>query len=195
MVAGPAAIRGLVQRMASPPATANGAARNGSHDCGCGQRKAAPASVPQVVRYSSERRRPAPELRLPNLAGDLVDLADRRGQETVVLFWSVNCGYCQRMLPDLRRWEDVRPDGAPGLVVVSYGDVEANRRLALHSPVLLDGGSGVSGRFGAGGTPSAVLVDAEGRIASSVAVGADAVLSLLNPPPMREEEVAREHAL
>ena len=32
--------------------------------------------------------------------------------------------------------------------------------------------------FGASGTPSAVLVDAKGRIASEVAVGAPAVLGL-----------------
>ena len=32
--------------------------------------------------------------------------------------------------------------------------------------------------FGATGTPSAVLVDAEGRIASDVAVGAPAVMGL-----------------
>ena len=52
--------------------------------------------------------------------------------------------------------------------------------MSLWSPVVLDQGF-VTGRgFGAGGTPpSAVLVDAGGRIASPVAVGAAQVLALL----------------
>lgn len=206
VVAGPAAIRGLVQRITAPPAQIapdKWAPIHDNGDCGCGQNEAPPTRTPQVVRYAPERRRPAPELVLPDLAGAPVDLAAQRGQETVVLFWSVNCGYCQRMLPDLRRWEDERPAGAPGLVVVSRGDVEANRRLGLHAPVLLDSGAGVSQKFGAAGTPTAVLVDAEGRIASSVAVGAEAVMALLNPPAaqpagqtaMQTEEAAHEFAL
>jgi hypothetical protein len=38
--------------------------------------------------------------------------------------------------------------------------------------------------FGATGTPSAVLVDAEGRIASSVTVGGPAVLALARGVPV-----------
>jgi hypothetical protein len=37
---------------------------------------------------------------------------------------------------------------------------------------------GVGRQFGAGGTPMAVLVDAEGKIASELAAGAPAVLQL-----------------
>jgi peroxiredoxin len=46
---------------------------------------------------------PAPELRLPDLTGKLVDLADLRGSKTLVLFWNPGCGFCQRMLDDLKR--------------------------------------------------------------------------------------------
>jgi peroxiredoxin len=45
---------------------------------------------------------PAPALRLPDLDGREVDLADFRGRETLVLFWNPGCGFCQRMLPDLK---------------------------------------------------------------------------------------------
>jgi hypothetical protein len=55
---------------------------------------------------------------------------------------------------------------------------EANKAMGLRSPVVLDQNFGVGSAFGASGTPSAVLVDEEGRIASEVAVGAPAVLSL-----------------
>jgi len=47
--------------------------------------------------------------------------------------------------------------------------------------VVLDEGFAAGWAFGAGGAPSAVLVDAAGRIASPVAVGAQAVLALAAP--------------
>ena len=46
------------------------------------------------------------------------------------------------------------------------------------SPVLLDQQFAVGRAFGASGTPSAVLVDAEGKVASEVAVGAPGVLEI-----------------
>jgi hypothetical protein len=51
----------------------------------------------------------------------------------------------------------------------------------VRAPVLLDQGFSAASRFGVRGTPSAVLVDAEGWIASEVAVGAPAVLALAFP--------------
>jgi hypothetical protein len=50
--------------------------------------------------------------------------------------------------------------------------------MGLTSPVLLDQNFAAGRAFGASGTPSAVLVDAEGKVASGVAVGAPAVLEL-----------------
>jgi hypothetical protein len=50
--------------------------------------------------------------------------------------------------------------------------------MGLHSPVVLDQGGTVMSAFGAGGTPMAVLVDAHGKLASELAVGAPAVLAL-----------------
>jgi hypothetical protein len=95
-----------------------------------------------------------------------------------VLFWNPDCGFCQRMLPDLKAWEARRPRGARRLLVVSSGEIEANRALGLRSTVLVDPDFRAGYAFGASGTPSAVLVDAGGRIGSEVAVGAEAVLAL-----------------
>jgi hypothetical protein len=51
--------------------------------------------------------------------------------------------------------------------------------MGLRSVVLLDaGGMSIGSKFGATGTPMAVLVDAEGKIASELAAGAPAVLAL-----------------
>jgi peroxiredoxin/uncharacterized membrane protein YphA (DoxX/SURF4 family) len=133
----------------------------------------------------------APEFRLPNSDGERVSLAEFRGHDTLVLFWNPSCGYCARMLEDIKRWERSRSSEAPSLLVVSTGDQDAIRAIGLQSPVLLDAGSTVASRFGARGTPTAVLVDAAGRVASDVAVGAQAVLSLAAPLQTSEPELPR----
>jgi peroxiredoxin len=120
----------------------------------------------------------APAIELTDLGGRTVKLSDFRGSETLVLFWNPGCGFCQQMLDDLKTWDASPPPGAPRLLVVSTGSVEENRALGLRSPVVLDQGFSVGSAFGANGTPMAVLIDAEGRIASDVAGGAPAVLTL-----------------
>jgi thiol-disulfide isomerase/thioredoxin len=131
---------------------------------------------------------PAPTLALPDLDGALTDLASFRGTSTLVLFWSPTCGFCQKMLPDLKKWERKRPAGAPRLLVVSTGTVEANRAMGLASPIMLDSDGSAMHRFGANGTPMAVLVDASGKIASPVVAGAQNVMALAGA---REDVSAR----
>jgi thiol-disulfide isomerase/thioredoxin/uncharacterized membrane protein YphA (DoxX/SURF4 family) len=122
---------------------------------------------------------PAPEVRLADLKGREVSLQEEfGGEESLVLFWNPGCGFCQQMLPDLKQWESKAPEGAPKLLVVSAGTEEANREMGLSSLVVLDQQFAVGRAFGTSGTPSAVLVDAEGKVASGVAVGAPAVLEL-----------------
>ncbi len=126
---------------------------------------------------------PAPEVKLPDLKGNTVELADYRGQETLVAFWNPGCGFCQQMLPDLKEWEANPPEGAPKLLVVSTGSKEANEAMGLSAPVLLDQGFATGRAFGAIGTPAAVVVDAEGKIASEVVAGAPKVLELAGASP------------
>jgi peroxiredoxin len=140
----------------------------------CGKAHAAAPTVPAAQKVGEE----APEVKLPDLEGKTVELADFRGEETLVLFWNPGCGFCQQMLTDLKEWEATSPEDAPKLLVVSAGSEEANREMGLASPVLLDQNFATGRAFGASGTPSAVLVDAEGNVASEVAVGGPAVLEL-----------------
>ena len=122
---------------------------------------------------------PAPDFGLPDLAGKTVKLSDFKGNRTLVLFWRPSCGFCERMLPDLKTWEKNARNGAPKLLVVSTDSVEVNKAMGLRSPVVIESsGMSVGQKFGAGGTPMAVLVDAEGKIASELAAGAPAVLEL-----------------
>jgi hypothetical protein len=50
--------------------------------------------------------------------------------------------------------------------------------MELHSPVVLDQGFIIAPMFGANGTPMAILIDADGFIASDLAAGGPAVLAL-----------------
>ena len=122
----------------------------------------------------------APDVALPSLDGNRVSLTDLRGRDTLLLFWNPDCGFCRSMHDDLVAWEQSRNGQGPQLVVVSSGDEESTRAEGFLSLVLLDEEYAAGGAFGANGTPMAVLVDAKGRIASDVAAGAEAVLTLAN---------------
>jgi thiol-disulfide isomerase/thioredoxin len=145
----------------------------------CGKVHPNDHAAQQAERTGPKIGEEAPEVMLADLNGKEVSLQEEfRGEDTLVLFWNPGCGFCQQMLPDLKEWEADSPEGAPRLVVVSAGTEEANKEMGLTSLVLLDQTFATGQAFGASGTPSAVLVDAEGKVASEVAVGAPAVLEL-----------------
>jgi peroxiredoxin len=156
-------------------------------------RPAQPANA-QAPRGIASIGKDAPVVELNNLDGETVKLADFAGHPTAILFWNPGCGFCQRMVDDLKAWESDRPEGAPNLLVVSTGEVEQNRAQGLSSPVLLDSGFTVGRAFGASGTPSAVLVGADGKIASGLAVGGPTVISLLRneAPNLLDASAAEE---
>ena len=132
----------------------------------------------QAAPASPKVGEPAPPLKLPNLQGKKVDLAAFRGQKTLVLFWNPGCGFCRQMLDDLKALEADPPEEAPKILVVSAGTAKENRAMGLRSTVVLDKNFSVGGAFGANGTPMAVLVDEQGKIASELVAGAPAVLAL-----------------
>jgi thiol-disulfide isomerase/thioredoxin len=132
------------------------------------------------------RRRPRgwasrpPSLSLPDLDGRALDLAETAGRTRALVFWNLGCGFCQQMLPQLKAWEAKPPKDGPELVIVSTSSEEENRGMGLRSAVVTDPQSRAATAYGAGGTPMGVLLDGQGRIASEVAAGADAVLELLS---------------
>lgn len=119
-----------------------------------------------------------PSLPLATLAGTTF-AGLPQGQEAILLFWSPSCGYCRRIAPEVLDWESNRPAGAPELLILSIGETEAIRAEGFQSTVLIDDGSNVRTRFGSRGTPSALRIDANGKIASPVAHGSDQVLAML----------------
>lgn len=125
----------------------------------------------------------AHDFTLPGLYGHPADLVRYRGKELVVVFWSPSCGFCQKMLPDLKAWEANPPQDAPQILLVSSGTADANRQMGLRSPIVLQDDFRVGRRYGADGTPSAILLDADGNVDSELVVGATDVLGLLRFDP------------
>lgn len=119
-----------------------------------------------------------PSLKLLDLAGETNDLARFRGRGTLILFWNPFCGHCQNMLPEIKNWEHSGA-GALQLVVISSGSLEASQRQGFRATVLLDPYFVSAQVFGATGTPSAVVLDEEGRLETEVVIGAPSVLRLV----------------
>jgi thiol-disulfide isomerase/thioredoxin len=120
-----------------------------------------------------------PELRVSRLDESEVELREVIERDSLLLFWNPGCGFCRSLHQDILAWEASPPADAPALVVVSAGEAFSVKAESFASRVLLDPEWAVSSALGADGTPMAVLVTGDGRIASSVVGGGPAVLELL----------------
>jgi peroxiredoxin len=146
----------------------------------------------------------APEFDLPDLAGEDSSLVKYRGQRVLLVFFNPACGFCRDLLVKLAATspspplEERRPLGSkPHILIISTGGAEANRALfgehKFNCPVLLQNGMEVAGAYKANGTPSGYLIDADGKIASELAIGSDALMELLSDRvkiEKRESEIA-----
>jgi peroxiredoxin len=135
----------------------------------------APANEPAGLPIGAT----APGFSLPDLAGRERSLEEFVGKPFVLTFFSTTCGFCQQMAPRLGELHD----DSPRMLLISRGDVDAHLKLAAENrwrcDVLLETGNAVMTAYKAYGTPTGYLIDAEGRIASELAVGADALFELL----------------
>ncbi len=121
-----------------------------------------------------------PSMSMPTLDGEGFDTGELGGKASVLLFWNPTCGYCQRMVGDLKLWEANQTAESPRLIVISAGTEESTRAHGFSSTVVLDQGTEVGRMVGAHGTPAAVRIDDTGHIATPIAPGMSAVLALLN---------------
>jgi peroxiredoxin len=127
----------------------------------------------------------APGFALVDLEGNERTLEDYRGEPFVLAFFSETCGYCKDMAPQIGALDK---DGRR-LVLLSHGDADAHRKLAAehgwHSDVLIEPEYDVMSSYQTQGTPSGYLIDAEGRIASPLALGGEPLLALLDTEPQQ----------
>ncbi len=128
----------------------------------------------------------APRFSLPNLQGEELELHSVLKSQTLLLFWNPGCGFCQRMVGELKHWEAkpklpeaLSPDTQ--LLFISTGEHDEIKAGSegFRATFLRDADNDIAPLFGADGTPAGLLLDADGRIASSLAVGERNLLALL----------------
>jgi uncharacterized membrane protein YphA (DoxX/SURF4 family)/peroxiredoxin len=137
---------------------------------------------------------PAPPFSLPALNGSTVSLDSLReaGRPVLLVFSDHACGPCQALAPKLAGWQRHHADEVT-IAVIERNRDGGERDEHGRDRVLLADGDRVAAAFRAVGTPAAVLVDAEGRIASGVASGIPAIEARLAAvAPDSQPAAARE---
>jgi peroxiredoxin len=141
-----------------------------------------PLSESRILRSGLPKGAPAPDFRLPQLAGGELSLSGYRDRRPLLLVFSDRaCGPCDLLAPRLAalaRHKELR------VLMVSRGDVEVNRRKAtqhgLVFPIVLQRQWEISRLYGMFATPAAFLIGADGNIVAEPAVGVDPILTLLS---------------
>jgi peroxiredoxin len=161
---GPAAIRALKERAEASPSSPN-------------------ATVPMPHTWRPQMTSglsigtKAPDLEWRDLTGEPISLHGLQGGPVILIFWDPACNFCRRLAPEIRSWQQAGVAQSTVLVLVSRGAAEAATELDL--PIVLDEDSAAGSVFGIRGTPSAVALDPQGRVASLAAIGGQAVMKLL----------------
>ena len=129
------------------------------------------------------RRTPAPDFELPSATGGTVSLAALRERRRPVLlvFTDPDCGPCIALAPVIGAWQHEHADRLTIAVIESRDGSTPDPAVDEHGrrDVLLQRGREVAESYDAQGTPSAVLVSDDGRIASGVAAGGPAIEALV----------------
>lgn len=148
---------------------------------------------PEALPLGSE----APDFELPDLRGGPRKLADFRGRDVLLIFFNPQCGFCTKMADDLAALPVDESSNRPVPLVVTTGDANENRKLVEHHgircTVLLQEEMKVASKFRAQGTPMGYWIDKEGRIASELTIGREALLKLAAGPPPNPK-AARAHS-
>jgi peroxiredoxin len=127
----------------------------------------------------------APDFELPDLSGVGRKLSEFRGRDLLLIFFNPKCGFCTKMAAELAALPVAGDNGAAIPLVITTGDADENRKLieehGIRCLVLLQKEMEVASQFRAQGTPMGYRIDAAGRIASELAVGAEPLLRLAAP--------------
>jgi peroxiredoxin len=124
--------------------------------------------------------KPAPSFSLQSSDGDVVQSDQLLGRDTLLLFWDPKCPFCKSISDALKKWEVNPPANAPRLVLVSSAEGEdaSAESKEFKSLYLCDPSLEVGMMFGTNLTPSAVLIDSNGRIASAPTAGPENIMAL-----------------
>ncbi len=149
-------------------------------------------------RHRSHRRglpigSPAPRFALPDTTGGIVGIDELLGESggrpaelpTVVLFLETRCEACVSLAAELgERAADDRPTDRRLVAIVRGEPDDVAERIDPRgvAHVLVDAGGRIAERYGVAGSPTAVLILPDGRIASFFAEGRAAASRLARGP-------------
>ncbi len=134
---------------------------------------------------------PAPAFTVETASGGRSSLEDllEPALPLLLLFTSPTCGPCQALLPDIARWQRKHADQLT-IAAMSGGEPEAIAGEAkAHGleHVLIDRDLAVLESFQVNATPSALLISADGQIASYLASGSGEIEQLVERVLASEE--------
>jgi peroxiredoxin/uncharacterized membrane protein YphA (DoxX/SURF4 family) len=143
----------------------------------------ASAAAPTSTKPGLPVGTPAPTFTLPGLYGEKLTLESLRadGLPVLLVLMNTGCGGCTKLLPDIARWQREHSN-VLSAAVISRGSAEANRAKFTGqglTRLLLQQNREVAEAYQANATPAAVLVRSDGTIGGPLAVGPDAIRTLV----------------
>lgn len=159
----PVTSRGIIALVIAPAAVAAAALATG-----CGSSSAGGGSA--QVTPAADRPAAIP-VSVPRLEGPGEITIGRPGaRPTVVNLWASWCGPCKEEMPAVQRFATANP--AVRVVGVAIDDApdaarEFAREVGVRFPLGVDSDDGVSNGYGATGLPTTLLLDRQGRLAST----------------------------
>ena len=109
---------------------------------------------------------PAPKLSLQSLDGQTVDSASLKGQPVVLNFWATWCAPCLKEIPELKEFAAAGGAKVVGVALDEEGAKAVKPFVEQHgiNYTILLGNEETFTRFGGGGVPYTLLLDASQRV-------------------------------
>ena len=112
----------------------------------------------------------SPDFELSDLSGKTVRLADFRGHPVLVDFWATWCQPCRESIPSYGKLFAARRASGFSVVGIDEDDAKVDvaefaRKNSIAYPLLRDPDRRAFDSFRVRGLPTALLIDAQGRIA------------------------------
>lgn len=125
----------------------------------------------------------APDFEAKDLNGKMVSFEQLLAKGKAVLFFFVgpNCAPCAALLPEIEAWQNDLKDNLDFVFISSGKPAENAGKLGgeTFKQILLQKDNEIAESFNAKWTPTAVLINADGTIASRVATGDQAIRELV----------------
>jgi peroxiredoxin/uncharacterized membrane protein YphA (DoxX/SURF4 family) len=126
----------------------------------------------------------APPFEIAAYTGGSTSLAQllAYGKPLLLIFTSPTCGSCVVLFQEIKEWQEGHSDRLT-IALISFGTIKENfvnvARNGLGQVLLQQQDRDVAKKYGADVTPTAVVVNTSGRIATPMAAGADEIRNLL----------------